>query len=241
MKDSFEEALEKVINLDLDDFQHKFDSIKKIDIKKALLKLENSNNTDTELYRNLMSVKDLDFNRYQEALDSVKNMGISSSKQINQKNLNNNSNFITKKSIFISYSHKDSIYLERLKVHLKPLEKKGLIELWDDTKIRIGDKWEETISNALSNSAIAILIISADFLASDFIIDNELPPLLEKANNTGTEILPIILKKCRFEREESLSKFQALNSPKSPIINLKEHEQEELWDKLAERIEDLLN
>lgn len=75
-----------------------------------------------------------------------------------QKNINSN------KTIFISYSHEDSKYLKRLNVHLKPLERQGLVELWDDTKIKVGDKWEEEILKALNRSAIAILIISADFL-----------------------------------------------------------------------------
>lgn len=236
MINDFEIALTKVLDLDLDDFQKKVDSVKRINIKKALLKLENSGKTNSNLYKNLLAVKDIDFDRYQEALDAVKQMGIGSNiLKSNQKDSNK------KKSIFISYSHKDSKYLERLKIHMKPLEKQGLIELWDDTKIKIGEKWEEKIFNALNNSAIAILIISADFLASDFIIDNELPPLLEKANSNGTIILPIILKKCRFEREKSLSKFQALNSPNTPILSLAEHEQEVLWDKLSERIEELVN
>ncbi|MGM0519698.1 MAG: toll/interleukin-1 receptor domain-containing protein [Campylobacterota bacterium] len=238
MADNFEESLDKISNLNLDDFQKKVDSVRKIDVKAILKKLEDAGRTDNEIYKNLSAVKDIDFNEYQKALDSVKKMGIGLKKDnliVNkQKNINSS------KAIFISYSHEDSKYLKRLNVHLKPLERQGLVELWDDTKIKVGDKWEEEILKALNRSAIAILIISADFLASDFIIENELPPLLEKASSNGTQILPIILKKSRFEREKTLSQFQALNSPNAPILSMTEHEQEVLWDKLAERIEELV-
>jgi len=150
----------------------------------------------------------------------------------------NPSSKVTKKSIFVSYSHKDIAQLERLHVHLKPLEKDGLVDLWDDTKIKTGDKWELEIEKALSKSAIAILIISADFLASDFILNNELPPLLEKAELEGTIILPVILKPCRFMRDKNLSKFQALNNPDMPLLSMSEIEREGEWDRLSQRIED---
>lgn len=146
-----------------------------------------------------------------------------------------------KNTIFISYSHEDQKHLKRLNVHIKPLEKKGLVDVWDDTKIKTGEKWRGQIENALSKSAIAILIISADFLASDFIIDNELPPILKKAELEGTHVLPVILKPCRFLREDRLSQFQALNPPDKPIISMSEVEQEEMWDKLSQTIEIELN
>lgn len=146
-----------------------------------------------------------------------------------------------KKKIFVSYSHEDQKHLKRLHVHIKPLEKKGLVELWDDTKIRTGQKWKEQIESDLANAAIAVLIISADFLASDFIVDNELPPILKKAELEGTLILPVILKPCRFLREAELSQFQALNSPDKPILSISELEQEEMWDKLSQTIEMELN
>ena len=142
-----------------------------------------------------------------------------------------------KPSVFISYSHVDKEYLNRFRVHAKPLEKKGLIDIWVDTKIKAGDKWEKEIERALSHAAIAILMISADFLASDFIVDNELPPLLELAETKGTRILPIIIKPCRFSREPNLAKFQALNPPDNPLLLMPEIEQELLWDKLANEIE----
>jgi hypothetical protein len=143
-------------------------------------------------------------------------------------------------AIFISYSHTDSEYLNRLHVHLKPFEKSGQVELWSDTKINAGDKWKTKIEQALSKAAIAILLISADFLASDFIVDNELPPLLRAAEEKGTFILPVIIKPCRFTSHESLSVFQAINDPKSLLSKMSENDREEVYVKIADRVDNLL-
>jgi hypothetical protein len=140
-------------------------------------------------------------------------------------------------TVFISYCHSDRQYLDRLRVHLRPLERLSQIDYWDDTRIRAGDKWKDEIERALARSAIAILMISADFLASDFIVDNELPPLLSNAESKGTVILPLILKPCRFLRDKNLSAFQALNDPKVPLIKLNEADQEDLYSQAAERVE----
>lgn len=144
------------------------------------------------------------------------------------------------KSIFVSYSHTDSEYLERLKIHLKPFEKKGQIDLWVDTKIKGGEKWKEKINTALDKSVIAILLISADFLASDFIVDNELPPLLKAAEEKGKVILPLIVKPCRFTSDENLSKFQSINDPKHPLSKLTENDKEETYVKVADLIDNLV-
>lgn len=138
---------------------------------------------------------------------------------------------------FVSYSHADQEALKRLLVHLRPLEKKGVVEVWSDTKIKAGQRWREEISNALSRSGIAVLLISADFLASDFIVDNELPPLLRDAEEKGTRILPVVLKPCSFERDERLSVFQAINSPSEPLLSLSDIEQERVWDDVALAVE----
>ena len=138
---------------------------------------------------------------------------------------------------FVSYSHNDKASLNRMMVHLKPLEKQGLLDIWQDTKIEAGDRWKEQIGVALDEAAIAVLLISADFLASDFIVDNELPPLLKAAEERGKRILPVILKPCRFARDKHLSRFQALNDPSVPLLFLSEVEQEAVWDRLALAIE----
>jgi hypothetical protein len=144
------------------------------------------------------------------------------------------------KSIFVSYSHNDAEYLERLKVHLKPFEKNRQIDLWVDTKIKAGDKWKDKINSALETSIIAILIISADFLASDFIVDNELPPLLKAAEEKGKVIVPLIAKPSRFTSDIHLSSFQAINDPKFPLSKLNENDREEIYVKVADLIDKLV-
>ena len=141
------------------------------------------------------------------------------------------------RNLFISYSHRDKVCLDRLLVHLKPLEKEGVIDLWVDTKLSAGDKWKPRIEASLRNARVAILLVSADFLASDFIVDNELPPLLTAAEAEGTRIIPIILKPCRFSRDKHLSPFQSINDPRQPLIKMELAEQEEVYDKVSELVE----
>lgn len=140
-------------------------------------------------------------------------------------------------TVFVSYSHKDTAFLDRLRVHLRPLERQGLMDTWDDSKIEAGDQWKAAIEEALGRARVAILLVSADFLASDFIVDNELPPLLAKAESDGTRIVPVIVKPCRFRRDKNLSRFQAINNPMTPLVNMSEGDQEKVYDQLSQLVE----
>lgn len=142
-----------------------------------------------------------------------------------------------KNTVFISYSHRDQQWLERLQVHLKPLERAGLLRRWDDTMIRPGQDWQQEIDQALRSAQVAVLLISADYLASDFIDRNELPPLLEKHANEGIVVLPLILSPSRFARIPNLAQFQAVNSPDQPLTGLSETEQERILVKVTDMIE----
>src|SRR5436309_2291311 len=111
--------------------------------------------------------------------------------------------------VFISYSHADALWLERLRVHFKSLELiyGDLLDTWDDTRIQTGEPWKEQIQQALNSAKIAILLVSADFLASEFINTEELPLLLAAAKNDGLRIIPVILRPCRFGQIASISLF----------------------------------
>lgn len=143
--------------------------------------------------------------------------------------------------VFISYSHQDAKWLERLRVHLKPLEREHAVQIWDDTKIAPGAGWREEIERAVESAKVAVLLVSADFLASDFIAGDELPPLLSAAREEGAVILPIILSPSRFLRTKGLAHLQSVNSPSAPLIDMTRGEQEAVFVKVAECIEAALD
>jgi len=140
--------------------------------------------------------------------------------------------------IFISYSHKDAKYADRLKKYLAFLSNKqlGQLDFWSDTNIKPGSNWQEEIHNAIANAKVVILLISADYLATDFIVEDELPPLLVPAEREGTTIVPVILRPCAFQMTE-LAQFQAFNTPSKPLSSLSRYEQDLVWENLAEFVE----
>lgn len=142
-----------------------------------------------------------------------------------------------REKIFISYCHRDGAYLDRLLVHLKPLQWDGRIDPWSDQRLRPGDQWKEEIRVALRAAQSAVLLVSADFLASDFVNTEELPKLLQQAAVDGTRILPIIVGHCRFSRDLRLAKFQAFNDPKTPLSSMQEWERERIFDEVGQLLE----
>lgn len=139
--------------------------------------------------------------------------------------------------IFISYSHKDTAILEQLQTYLKPFVREGLIDRWDDTRIKTGMKWRQEIQNSLKSCRIAIFLVSSNFFASDFIAKEELPLLLEAAEAEEVEILPIVLNPCQAAFNLSkLKDYQTIKSPNKPLSSMTDHEREEILDELATRI-----
>lgn len=147
----------------------------------------------------------------------------------------------TQTHVFISYSHRDKEHLQRLLIHLSPYTRTYGFKIWDDTQINASDIWLEEIEKALEEAIAAVLLISADFLASDFINTKEVPVLLEAAEKRGVNIIPVIIKPSAFSEIPEISKFQAANNPQNPIISLTEAEKEATWADLAKKIKDLLN
>jgi hypothetical protein len=147
----------------------------------------------------------------------------------------------TRTQVFVSYSHEDAEWLKRLQVHLKPLMRSGDVDLWDDTRIKPGAKWRKEIEQALASAKVAVLLISADFLASDFIDKDELPPLLAAAEQDEAVILSLIVSPSLYEETPSLARFQAANSPKKPLTTLDKAEQEKVLVQVAKAIKEALS
>ena len=141
-----------------------------------------------------------------------------------------------KASIFISYCHKDAKWVERLSVHLAPLVRGGDLMLWSDQAIEPGEPWREGIQNALESASAAILIVSADFLASEFISSVELPLLLERAREEGIRIYPVVVSPCRF-KESEIAVFQAPHNPTQTLEGLSQPEAEEALVTLSRAVE----
>ena len=140
----------------------------------------------------------------------------------------------TRPLIFVSYCQMDREWLDRLLTHLNPSERSS-VEVWDDLRIEAGMRWRDEIDAVLKAAKVAVVLVSADYLASEFIADNELPFLLEAAQEHGTHILPIIVSPCSFERTV-LNRFQAVNAPSSPLTRKSPQEQESTFARVAEAI-----
>ncbi|MBP6391864.1 MAG: toll/interleukin-1 receptor domain-containing protein [Flavobacteriales bacterium] len=141
--------------------------------------------------------------------------------------------------VFISYSHQDQHVLSDVQRHFKPFLK--AIDIWDDTKIKPGQKWKEEIRQAIDQSKVAILLVSTDFLGSEFISTDELPPLLKAAEEDGAVVLIVILKPCLFEDFPKLNEYQAMNSPNHPVSRMDVNEREELFVNLVRQTKRVLS
>jgi hypothetical protein len=136
--------------------------------------------------------------------------------------------------VFISYSHRDRDWLERLLVFFKPYARQNL-KIWADPYIKVGDKWRRDISAALSHTSVAVLVVTPDFLASDFIYDEELPPLLRGADVGSITLFPIPVSAADHEASP-LAQYQFAHPPDDPLDRMRRPDRNPVFVRLVKQI-----
>lgn len=139
--------------------------------------------------------------------------------------------------VFCCYARKDQPLLLELKTHLTPLQREGLITLWADTDINAGIEWEEEIRRHLNSAQIILLLISPDFIASEYCYSVEMQRAIERHERGEAQVIPIILRPVDWQGMP-FGKFQALPTNASPVTSGKWHHQDEAFYEVAKGIRD---
>lgn len=118
--------------------------------------------------------------------------------------------------IFCSYAHKDENFRLKLEKHLSVLKNLGEIRFWSDRKISAGSEWKKQIDSHLNSSQIILLLVSPDFLASEYITSIELKQAMERHETEDARVIPVILRPCHWEKAP-FGKLQGLPKEGKPV------------------------
>lgn len=104
-----------------------------------------------------------------------------------------------KVSVFLSYCHVDEDYKNKLNIHLAPLKKMNKIKEWNDRELIVGSQFNNIIKKHLEEDDIIVLLISADFINSEYCYDIEMQKAIERCKNGQCKIIPVIVRPCLWQ------------------------------------------
>lgn len=141
--------------------------------------------------------------------------------------------------IFVTYSRTDRKWLQKVQTVLTPIVRRDQFDIWDDSQIVPGSSWYKEIKQAIDRSKIALLLVSAEFLASNFIVKHELP-LIYEAEKEGLTVLWIAISHCLYRHTE-IATYQALNNPGHPLDSLRgarlDHEMVRICEHISKAVQ----
>lgn len=140
--------------------------------------------------------------------------------------------------VFISYAHTDEVYRKELEKHLSVLKRNGYIDTWADREIIPGENWGNQISRELEEAKIILLLISSDFLASNYCYDIEMNRAIERHKKHEAIVIPIILRFCDWSNTP-FAVIQVLPIDAKPVKDWSDQDQAFL--NIVEGIKVLLN
>ncbi len=135
--------------------------------------------------------------------------------------------------IFCSYSHNDEIFKNELEAHLAVLVRQNIIKLWHDRRINAGEVWEKELNENIYKSDITLLLISPDFIASDYCYCKEMKIATKKHKSNKAKVIPIIIRPVDWS-DTPFSKFQALPKDGKPVTSWANRD--EAWLDIAKGI-----
>ncbi len=138
-------------------------------------------------------------------------------------------------TIFFCYVREDEVLLNKLKAHLKPLQREGLIAVWYDRDISAGTEWEREIRKHLNAAQIILLLVSPDFMNSDYCISHEMKRAVERHERKEARVIPIILDHVYWQ-VDPLNKLQVLPTDGKPVMGASWHSLNEALFNVTEGI-----
>ncbi|MGD0191025.1 MAG: molecular chaperone DnaK [Rhizomicrobium sp.] len=142
--------------------------------------------------------------------------------------------------IFLSYAHEDVVWADAVTKSLAVLTRAARVTIWSDRHIATGATWESNIFAEIEKSNVAIMLLSFDFLNSDFILGKELPAILAEKERRQLQLIPIIVRPCPFQLHADLAMFQLFNTPERPLSVLPPWEVEVELSRLTKQLADTL-
>jgi len=140
--------------------------------------------------------------------------------------------------LFICYSREDREWLDKIRKYLNYLEQQGLLKFWDDSQLKPGKPWNTQILEALESANAGVLLVSQNFLNSEFINNTELHTLLENARKRDKEIYWIhISPSTVFQSHPEITQFQSLQvNPESALEELPDAEQKKVLVEISKKL-----
>jgi tetratricopeptide (TPR) repeat protein len=144
----------------------------------------------------------------------------------------------SKKSIFVSYCSKDLSLRRELETHLTPLSVEGLIDVWTDTRIALGDEWSGEIDDNLKGANLILLLVSGDFLRSKYCA-KEMEYALERHETGDARVIPIIARELLWDALP-FAKLQILPRDHKPVDRGTRRLRNTVWKNIAKEIREYL-
>ncbi|MEO5913476.1 MAG: SUMF1/EgtB/PvdO family nonheme iron enzyme [Luteolibacter sp.] len=142
--------------------------------------------------------------------------------------------------VFVSYSHKDADLKGQFDTNLRVMERQGIIQKWTDGEIQPGDRWAESITEAMNNSQIIIFMVSNNFLDSDFIRNTEAPLAMQRMNEGKAVVVPVLLRNTPGWKHEKWYSLQALPSEVKPVEHDFWRNSEEAFADVEKRLREMV-